>query len=69
MKSFVSKTLSEDVEEPKMIPEDKEEMTEENIKKVKELSSLAPLHNPAAVKGIQKEKVFLIKADDRIIRL
>ena len=30
-----------------------EEMTEENIKKVKELSSLAPLHNPAAVKGIK----------------
>ena len=30
-----------------------EEMTEENIKKVKELSSLAPLHNPAAVKGIR----------------
>lgn len=29
------------------------EMTEENIKKVKELSSLAPLHNPAAVKGIK----------------
>lgn len=30
-----------------------EEMTDENIKKVKELSSLAPLHNPAAVKGIK----------------
>ena len=29
------------------------EMTEENLKKVRELSSLAPLHNPAAVKGIK----------------
>ena len=30
-----------------------EEMTDENIKKVKELSSLAPLHNPAAINGIK----------------
>ena len=30
-----------------------EEMTEENIKKVKELSVLSPLHNPAAVSGIK----------------
>ena len=30
-----------------------EEMTEENIKKVKELSILSPLHNPAAVSGIK----------------
>ena len=29
------------------------EMTEENLKKVRELFSLAPLHNPAAVKGIK----------------
>ena len=29
------------------------EMTDENLKKVRELSSLAPLHNPAAVKGIK----------------
>ena len=29
------------------------EMTDENLKKVKELSTLAPLHNPAAVKGIK----------------
>lgn len=33
-----------------------EEMTDENIKKVKELSSLAPLHNPPAVKGIKAAK-------------
>ena len=32
------------------------EMTDENIKKVRELSSLAPLHNPAAVKGIKAAK-------------
>ena len=29
------------------------EMTDENLKKVRELFSLAPLHNPAAVKGIK----------------
>ena len=33
-----------------------EEMTEENIKKVKELSVLAPLHNPAAISGIKAAK-------------
>ena len=32
------------------------EMTDENIKKVKELSSLAPLHNPAAITGIKAAK-------------
>ena len=32
------------------------EMTDENIKKVRELSSLAPLHNPAAIKGIKAAK-------------
>lgn len=32
------------------------EMTDENIKKVKELSVLAPLHNPAAVTGIKAAK-------------
>ena len=33
-----------------------EEMTDENIKKVKELSTLSPLHNPAAVAGIKAAK-------------
>jgi len=33
-----------------------EEMTDENIKKVKELSKLAPLHNPAAITGIKAAK-------------
>lgn len=33
-----------------------EEMTDENIKKVRELASLAPLHNPAAIKGIKAAK-------------
>ena len=33
-----------------------EEMTDENIKKVKELSILSPLHNPAAVSGIKAAK-------------
>ena len=33
-----------------------EEMTDENIKKVKELSILSPLHNPAAVAGIKAAK-------------
>ncbi|MBQ2873252.1 MAG: acetate kinase [Bacilli bacterium] len=32
------------------------EMTDENMKKVKELSSLAPLHNPAAITGIKAAK-------------
>ena len=32
------------------------EMTDENIKKVKELASLAPLHNPAAITGIKAAK-------------
>ena len=38
------------------------EMTDENIKKVRELSSLAPLHNPAAVKGIKAAKVVIPNA-------
>jgi len=33
-----------------------EEMTDENIKKVRELSTLAPLHNPAAITGIKAAK-------------
>lgn len=33
-----------------------EEMTPENIKKVEELAILAPLHNPAALKGIMAAK-------------
>jgi len=33
-----------------------EEMTDENIKKVKELLKLAPLHNPAAITGIKAAK-------------
>ena len=33
-----------------------EEMTEENIKKVRELAVLAPLHNAAAIKGIKAAK-------------
>ena len=32
------------------------EMTDENIKKVKELSTLAPLHNPPAISGIKAAK-------------
>lgn len=38
------------------------EMTDENIKKVRELSSLAPLHNPAAVKGIKAAKAVIPNA-------
>ncbi len=38
------------------------EMTEENIKKVKELSVLSPLHNPAAVSGIKAAKAVAPKA-------
>ena len=33
-----------------------EEMTDENIKKVKELSAIAPLHNPPAISGIKAAK-------------
>jgi len=36
-----------------------EEMTDENIKKVKELSKLAPLHNPPAVTGIKAAKTVV----------
>ena len=39
-----------------------EEMTEENIKKVRELSALAPLHNPAAIKGIKAAKTVVPNA-------
>ena len=39
-----------------------EEMTDENIKKVKELSSLAPLHNPPAVTGIKAAKAVVPNA-------
>ncbi len=39
-----------------------EEMTDENIKKVRELSSLAPLHNPAAIKGIKAAKAVVPNA-------
>ena len=39
-----------------------EEMTDENIKKVKELSSLAPLHNPAAITGIKAAKAVVPNA-------
>ena len=39
-----------------------EEMTEENIKKVKELSKLAPLHNPPAVTGIKAAKAVVPNA-------
>ena len=39
-----------------------EEMTDENIKKVKELSSLSPLHNPAAVSGIKAAKTVVPNA-------
>lgn len=39
-----------------------EEMTDENIKNVRELSTLAPLHNPAAVKGIKAAKVVVPNA-------
>ncbi len=39
-----------------------EEMTDENIKKVRELSTLAPLHNPAAVKGIKAAKIVVPNA-------
>ena len=35
------------------------EMTDENIKKVKELASLAPLHNPAAINGIKAAKAVV----------
>ena len=38
------------------------EMTDENIKKVRDLSSLAPLHNPAAVKGIKAAKAVVPNA-------
>jgi len=38
------------------------EMTDENLKKVKELSSLAPLHNPAAVNGIKAAKAVVPNA-------
>ena len=37
-------------------------MTDENIKKVKELSVLAPLHNPAAVTGIKAAKAVVPNA-------
>ena len=36
-----------------------EEMTDENIKKVKELSTLAPLHNPPAITGIKAAKAVV----------
>jgi len=39
-----------------------EEMTDENIKKVRELASLAPLHNPAAIKGIKAAKAVVPNA-------
>ncbi len=39
-----------------------EEMTDENIKKVKELSILSPLHNPAAVSGIKAAKTVVPNA-------
>ena len=39
-----------------------EEMTDENIKKVKELSVLSPLHNPAAVSGIKAAKAVVPNA-------
>ena len=39
-----------------------EEMTDENIKKVKELSVLAPLHNPAAISGIKAAKTVVPNA-------
>jgi acetate kinase len=39
-----------------------EEMTDENIKKVKELSILSPLHNPAAVNGIKAAKAVVPNA-------
>ena len=39
-----------------------EEMTDENIKKVKELSKLAPLHNPAAITGIKAAKTVVPNA-------
>ena len=38
------------------------EMTDENLKKVKELASLAPLHNPAAVSGIKAAKTVVPNA-------
>jgi len=38
------------------------EMTDENIKKVRELASLAPLHNPAAIKGIKAAKAVAPEA-------
>ena len=38
------------------------EMTDENIKKVRELSSLAPLHNPAAITGIKAAKAVVPNA-------
>ena len=39
-----------------------EEMTDENIKKVRELSTLAPLHNPPAIKGIKAAKTVIPNA-------
>ena len=39
-----------------------EEMTGENIKKVRELSTLAPLHNPPAIKGIKAAKTVIPNA-------
>ena len=39
-----------------------EEMTDENIKKVKELAILSPLHNPAAVSGIKAAKAVVPNA-------
>ena len=39
-----------------------EEMTPENMKKVKELCSLAPLHNPAALKGIKAAQAVVPNA-------
>ena len=39
-----------------------EEMTEENLKKVDELSALAPLHNPAAITGIKAAKAVVPNA-------
>ena len=38
------------------------EMTDENMKKVKELASLAPLHNPAAISGIKAAKTVVPNA-------
>ena len=38
------------------------EMTDDNMKKVKELASLAPLHNPAAISGIKAAKTVVPNA-------